>query len=261
MIAARGGHIILARTPHQADDIVEFVAVLAELFDRDGRRLAKEMGDDEIGPEAPGNIQHRRRHFDTRRRNGEFPAVVPFEQTDLAKDRQGLLASGIIVVKIGNLAAFLSALVLDKLHGGDALWPVGRSHRKDVGKAFTIRWIGAAKAGRDAGDFVFHMSGRQGVHDRCAVVHRRHPAIALDALISLNAAVGFIGVLHLDIFQRMTLDTAFGIDQFDVVGNPWTNNGANELRGACTVTLSTDNNLVRHNRRHQGEAEHQCQDG
>ena len=133
---------------------------------------------------------------------------------------------------------------LDVLHRRCRLRPIRGRHREDVREALPVRRIGAPEARRQARDLVFHVPRRQRVDDRRAVIHRRHAALALDAFVSLNAAVDLVGVLHLDVAHRMAVDTALLVDQLDVVVRAGTQQRADELRRAGAVALPAHDNLI-----------------
>ena len=234
-------------------------AVLAKLADGNGRRLAEQVRDHPLGPHAAGDVQHRGGHLDTRRRHRKLSAAIAFLLADAPENGQRFTTSGVVVIDVRDLGALCGPLVLDVLHRCRRLRPIRGGYREDVRKTLAVRRIGAPEARRQTRNLVFHVPRRQRVDDRRAVIHRRHAAFALDAFVSLDAAIDLVGVLHLDVAHRMPVDAALLVDQLDVVVGAGAQQRADELRRAGAVALAAHDDLIGAGRRQPSGAEQQCQ--
>ena len=194
-VPASGLHVFLASAPHQAEHLVKWKAVLLEFFNGHGWRIAKEVPHDPIGPHAARDIEHLGGHLDAGRWHGKVAALIAFHLADAIEDGQGLTSCRVIVEEIGDLGALLRApFVLEILHRRTHLRPVGSGHREDIGIALTIRGIGPPEAWGQPWDFVLHMTWRQGIDNRCAVIQHRYSPLAFQAFVCFHASVDLVAM-------------------------------------------------------------------
>src|SRR5215471_689178 len=249
-VPPRGLHAFFSCPRRKADHAVEWEAVLLEFLHRNGWGIAKEMPHDPIGSHATRDVEHLRSHLDPGRWHSKVAALIALQLADAIKDGQGLPPSRVIVEEIGNLRAlFRASRVLQVLHRRADLRPVRGSYREDIGITCTVSGIGSTEPRGQPWDFVFHMTWRQGIDNRCAVIEHGDGSVALQTFVGFNPPVDLVAMLHLDIAQGMACDSALLVHQFDIVEDTLAELDTHELGRPGAVALPTDDDLIR-DRRH-----------
>ena len=151
----------------------------------------------------------------------------------LVEDRDRLLAVARLMVEVGDLLA-LQVLHAALLHAHEldlrrVLAPVVGHQREHVGEDLAVRGIGAPVAHRDDRNLVDGRALDEAVGDAGAqrVDHAAAGrALALQALVALDAAVGVVAELALFPGDRHAVDAAVGVHEREVVEESACDSGA-----------------------------------
>ena len=205
------------------------------------------MPHDPIGPHATRDVEHLRSHLDPGRWHGKVPALIALQLADAIEDGQGLTPCRVIVEEIGNLRALLRApCVLQVLHRRADLRPVGSGYREDIGIACTVGGIGSTEPWGQPWDFVLHMTWRQGIDNRCAVIEHGDGSVALQTFVGFDPPVDLVAMLHLDIAQGVAYDPTLLVHQLDIIEDALAELDTHGLGRPGAVALPTDDDLICH---------------
>ena len=218
-VAGRQGVALRRRPPH-ADEAVHGIADRGGLLDRDLVHHAPAPHRDEVGLVA-ADLQPRRLLLLTgmvNRQQLQREAVL-FGQLLQRADR--LLAVGRVVIDQRDLLA-LQAAALDVEHVLDddrGRVPVGAGIVEHPGKNRAVGRRGAPVAHGVQRDLVLRRLGDQLIGDAGGQRLEHQHALALEALVALDALLGVVGGLAGEIADRLTLDAAVTLlQQGEIVG-------------------------------------------
>src|SRR4029450_3106680 len=109
-------------------------------------------------------------------------------------------------------------------------------------------------------DFVLHMTRRQGIDNRCAVIEHGDGSVALQTFVGFAPPVDLVAMLHLDIAQGVACDHTLLVHQLDIIEDTLADLDAHRLRRPGTITLPTDDNLICDHRHYTPHPHNTCQD-
>src|SRR6185437_559041 len=222
------------------------IAIALESLDRDRRRAAEHMGDDEIGAEPLRDVERLRADVQARRRHREYLQLIALAGGKVLEHWQRLPACGIVVHQIGDLLALEAAaeLVLRVLHGAGGLRPIAGGEREHVWIALSIRRRADAEAWRRARHLVAHALLGERLYDRGAIDAHRHGASLLLALIGLHAGRNLVLIVDVDQLDLVALDAALAVDEVHVVVDAGAHEHADVFGGTRAVALLADHQLL-----------------
>ena len=230
---AGGNDVLFGTAPPHADDPVGREADAGRFLERGRVHHAPAAQDHPVGLVAARDLEPRRLLVEARMRDRVVADLEAVHLGLLVEDRNRLLAVARLMIEVGDLLA-LQVLHAPLLHAheldlGGVLAPVVGHQREHVGEDLAVGRVCAPVPHRDDRNLVHRRPLDEAVGDAGAqrVDHAAAGrALALQALVTLDAAVGVVAELALLPRDRHAVDAAVGVHQREVVEESAGDSGA-----------------------------------